>query len=132
MASAIDTALSGFNAATQRLNVSANNVANATSTRTRNADGSTSNKPYVPLQLEQSTQANGGVTTHMAPISQSSLPFYDPTNVTVDANGITQYPNVDVAQQLVQTQLSSYDAQGNLSVMKAQKNVFNSLINIIS
>ena len=132
MVNAINAAVSGFNAATQRLNVSASNIANTFSTQTTQ-NGTTTNTPYVPLQLEQSTQVPaGGVTTHTAPITPPSIQVYDPNNVAANSNGLTNYPNVDQAQQLVQAQISRYDAQGNISVIKVQDRLFQQVLNIVS
>jgi flagellar basal-body rod protein FlgC len=131
MVSAINSALSGFAAAAQRLNVSANNFANADSTQTQN-NGVVSNTPYVPQVLEQASQTTGGVTTHTQDANPPSISVYDPSNAAADANGITQYPNVDTAQQLVNAKIASYDAQGNLAVIKVQDKLFKSVLDIVS
>jgi flagellar basal-body rod protein FlgC len=132
MTSAINSALSGLAASSQRLYVSAQNIANAESTQTRQSDGTVTNEPYVPGRLAQITQAAGGVTTSVEPVNPPSVNRYDPNNAAADAAGITQYPNVDMAEQLVQTQLSLYTAQANISVIRVQDKIFQSTINIIS
>lgn len=131
MVSAINSALSGYAAATQRINVSANNIANTFSTQTLQ-NGVTVNTPYVPEQVVQSTLVAGGVTTSIEPVNPPTVPVYDPNNPAAQANRVTQYPNVDQAQQLVQTQLASYDAQANLNVIKVEDNLFKSVLNIVS
>jgi flagellar basal-body rod protein FlgC len=131
MVSAIGSALSGLAAATQRINVSANNIANSESTLTIK-DGVTLKEPYVPQKLVQLSQAEGGVTTDVQPVSPATVQRFDPNNAATDANGITAYPNVDTAQQLVETQLSLYNAQANINVLKVQDKLFKSVINIIS
>jgi flagellar basal-body rod protein FlgC len=132
MVSAINSALSGLTAATQRLNVVASNIANEDSTQTVRQDGTTASTPYVPQQLVQSSQQSGGVTTSTQAVAPASVSVNDPGNPAANANGITQYPNVDPAQQLVQAQIASYDAQGNISLLKVEKNLFQSVLNIIS
>jgi flagellar basal-body rod protein FlgC len=132
MVSAINSALSGLAAATQRINVSAQNIANADSTQTQNSDGTTANTPYVPQQLVQSSQTSGGVTTSAEPVTPPSVSIYNPSDAAANANGITQYPNVDPAQQLIQAQVASYDAQGNINVLKVESKLYQSVLNIVS
>lgn len=131
MVSAINSALSGFAAASQRLNVSANNIANAESTLTIK-DGQTLKEPYVPQRVQQVSQKEGGVRTTTQPASPATVAAYDPDNAAADANGVTQFPNVDIAQQLVQVNLAKYDAEANLSVIKVQSRMMKSVLDIIS
>jgi flagellar basal-body rod protein FlgC len=131
MVSAINSALSGYAAAVQRLNVSANNIANADSTQTV-SNGTVQNTPYVPQQVVQSSQATGGVSTSVESVNPPSIAVNDPNNPAANANGVTQYPNVDPAQQLIQAQLASYDAQGNISVLKVESKLYQSVLNIVS
>lgn len=131
MVSAINIALSGFTAASQRLSVSANNIANAESTQTQKG-GETLSTPYTPQRLAQTTEAGGGVSSHVEPVNPPTVSVYDPNNAAADANGITQYPNVDRAEQLVQVQIARYDAQANLNVIKVQDKMFRSVLDIIS
>ena len=131
MVSAINSALSGFAAASQRLNVSAQNIANAESTLTIK-NGQTVNEPYVLQRVQQIAQKEGGVTTVSQSANPPSISVYDPSNAAADANGITQYPNVDIAQQLVQVNLAKYDAEANLSVIKVQSRLNKSVLDIIS
>jgi flagellar basal-body rod protein FlgC len=132
MVNALNAAVSGFNAAAQRLNANANNIANSFSTQTQ-TNGVTTNTPYVPQQVDQTAQVPaGGVITHNASINPPSIQVYDPNNVAANAQGITNYPNVDQAQQLVGTQVARYTAQGNLDVIKVENHLLQSVINIIS
>lgn len=129
--SAINSALSGLAASFQRVNVSAQNIANTESTLTLQG-GQTLKQPYVPQRLQQSTDVSGGVTTHVEPVNPPTKSLYDPNNAAADANGITQYPNVDTAEQLVNLQIARYDAEANLSVIKVQDKLFKSVLNIVS
>lgn len=131
MVSAINSALSGFAAAVQRIDVSANNIANQDSTQTEQ-NGVATNTPYVPEQVVQSSQSNGGVSTSVQAVTPASISVNDPSNVAANAQGITQYTNVDPAQQLIAAQVASYDAQGNLSVLKVESKLYQSVLNIIS
>ena len=90
MISAINTALSGFNAATKRIDVSANNIANAQSTAT-DENGTQVNTPYVPQQVVQSSQTTGGVKANVVPVNPPATQVYDPGNAAADANGLTHF-----------------------------------------
>ncbi len=131
MVSALNAAVSGYAAATQRLNVIAQNIANAESTQTQVGE-SILNQPYVPQKLVQTSQETGGVETKSVPISPPTVARFDPNNIAADDNGITQYPNVDQASQLVESKFTLYNAQANLSVIKAQDKMLKSVLNIIS
>ncbi len=111
MISAINSALSGFTAATQRLNISAGNIANQFSTQTTNDSGKTLNSSYVPEQLTQASQTAGGVSTATQPVTPADQSIYNPSDPAANTQGVTQFPNVDTAQQLIQAQTASYDAQ---------------------
>ncbi len=132
MTLAINAAISGFSAATTRIAVSANNIANAQSTQTLDENGNVVNTPYVPEQVNQSTQTTGGVSAQVVPINPPTINYADSNNAAANASGVTQFPNVDTADQLVQAQTATYDAQGNLSVLKVQGDLFQSLLNIIA
>jgi flagellar basal body rod protein FlgC len=131
MISALNSAISGFNAASQRIAVSANNIANANSTTTSN-NGVQENTPYVPKQVNQSAQTQGGVSTSVSSVTPASVEINDQNNVAAGSNGLTKYPNIDQAQQLVNTNIATYDAQANLTVIKAQEKLFQSTLNILS
>ncbi len=95
MTSAINAALSGFNAATTQVLVNANNIANQSSAN------------YTPEQVAQTAQADGGISAQIVPA-----------------------PSNGMAQQLVQTQIASYDARANLCVVAASDKMMESLLNI--
>ena len=131
MISALNTAISGFNSATQRIAVGANNIANANNTVTYN-NGEQINAPSLPEQTTGSSQAGGVASTDTPSASPASVEISDQNNSGVGASGLTKSPNEDQAQQLVNINIASYDAQANLSVIKVQQNLFQSTLNILS
>jgi len=131
MVSAINSAISGLNAASKRLENSANNLANQFSTTTI-LNGQTSDTPYVPTDVQQVSLQTGGVATVTTPRSDATTPAYDPNNPQADANGIVNYPNVDTAQELVATQIASYDYKANLKSIKAADDLQKKLLDIIT
>jgi len=71
------------------------------------------------------------VATNTQPVNPPSIQAYDPNNAAANASGITQFPNVDRAQQLVQANIASYDARGNLAVIKVENHLLQSVLNIV-
>lgn len=125
MASSFDISLSGINAASKRLEVSANNIANQFSTKTLK-NGEASDKPYTPQRVDQVSLSTGGV--------QAQANNVNPPTVTApDAQGNpTQQPNVDQAEQLVQQNIASYDFKANLKSIQVQSDIMKSLLDIKS
>jgi flagellar basal body rod protein FlgC len=130
--SAINSALSGLSAAAQRISTSANNIANQNSTLSRDAEGNVSNKPYTPQDTSQVTAADGSVQTVTRPRNPSGVGVYDPSNPASDDSGVAQYPNVDLAQELVNTKIATYDFKANLNVLKEEDKRVGDLLDILS
>jgi flagellar basal-body rod protein FlgC len=131
MVSAIGSALSGLAAAGKRLEVTANNITNQFTTLTK-VDGETINKPYTPQRADQVSVAGGGVEVKVSDVNPASKKIFDPTNPAADANGATDYPNIDLEEQLVKQQLASYDFKANLKTIKVQNEFYKNLLDIIS
>ncbi len=126
MVSSIDISLSGLNASSKRLEVSANNIANQFSTKSADSSGQVSDTPYTPQRVDTISLSSGGVAAQVNNINPAST-------AAPDAEGnITQQPNVDQADQLVQLNIASYDFKANLKAIQAQDNNFKSLLDILS
>jgi flagellar basal-body rod protein FlgC len=132
MVSGISVALSGYNAAAARLDVSASNIANQTSTQTLGPAGQTANAPYVAQQVVQSAVLGGGVTTRTQSVAPPSVGQYDPSNPAANGQGIVQAPNVDPAQQIIGASAAQYDAQANVRVLEAQDDLAKQALNILT
>jgi flagellar basal body rod protein FlgC len=125
MVSAINTALSGLIAASTELNVSANNIANQFSTKTNN-NGQVTNTPYVPQKVDQVTLSTGGVQAVVNNVNPPTVPTINPNN----PNGVSQLPNVDTAQELVNQQIASESYQANLKTIQIANQTLQSLLDI--
>jgi flagellar basal-body rod protein FlgC len=132
MVSGISTALSGYNAAITRLDVSVSNIANQSSTQSIDQNGEMVNSPYVPQRVVQASNASGGVSTSTRPVLPASVGQYAPSVPGANAQGIVQIPNVDLTEQLANTNIASYDARANLKLFKAQDEMMQQALNIIS
>jgi flagellar basal-body rod protein FlgC len=128
----INTALSGLAAAGKRLETAANNIANQNSTRTRDADGNSTNVPFQPQEVVQTSLTGGGVKTEVRPTGDQPLRVFDPGNPDADENGFVSTPNVSLEEQIVQTKLATYDYKANLKTIAAQDKLFENLLDIIS
>jgi flagellar basal-body rod protein FlgC len=131
MVSAINSALSGIDAAERRIQNSANNIANQFSTRTV-VDGQVTNQPFVPQRIQQVSGAGGSVRTVSSDVEPATTAVFDPSNPEANSEGIVQFPNVDTAQELVAMQIASYDFKANLKTIKVEDNMQKSLLDIIS
>lgn len=127
MVSAIDTALSGLKAAGTRLSVAADNIANQSSTKTIK-DGQHSDTPYVPKRVDLVSLSNAGVQAQVRDVTPSSVTAPDPNN----PGGTQELPNVDLANELIQMKLASYDFKANIKTIKVQENLQKSLLDIVS
>lgn len=128
----MDVSASALTAQSFRMDVIAQNVANATTTRTENGD------PYrrrsvVFSEREASfadtlsavqggTDVSGGVT--VSETVEDQTPFelvYDPTHADADENGYVRMPNVDVAREYVDMISATRSYEANITVMNATK-----------
>lgn len=121
--SIFDISGSALSAQSQRLNVSASNLANADS-RT-GPDG----QPYRAKQVIFRTDGGypsgiGGV--HVAGVVDDPSPFklvYAPGDPLADQQGYIRMPNVDVVAETVNTISASRSYQANIEVMNTVKSL---------
>jgi flagellar basal-body rod protein FlgC len=134
MSSISAIALSGLNAASRRLQVSASNVANAQSTgAVPNANGTVpagAPQAYAPLQVVQSASAGGGVQTSVTRVTPSTTTVFDPQASFANQDGLVAAPNVDLAQEFVGQLLASYSFAANVAVLKTNDQNTKSLLDI--
>jgi flagellar basal-body rod protein FlgC len=128
-------ALSGMNAATRRLGVSASNVANAMSTGAlSNADGMVppgDPTAYEPLEVVQTASAGGGTQTTVTTTTPSTTTAYDPQAPFANQNGLVAAPNVDLSQEMVNQMIASYSFAANATVMTTDDRMTRTLLNIM-
>ncbi|WNN46028.1 MULTISPECIES: flagellar basal body rod protein FlgC [Winslowiella] len=118
-----DIAGSAMAAQSQRMNVSASNLANADSVT--GPDG----QPYVAKQVVFQVnaapgQATGGVK--VAQVIDDPTPaklVYQPGNPMADARGYVRMPNVDVVGETVNTLSASRSYQANVEVLNTVKSM---------
>ena len=140
---AIDTAASGLSAERLRMDVTAENLANAQTTK--GADGQPYRRKVVELQEAtpngfgatlgsalQRQGANAGV--RVAGISQDPTPnrlVYDPGHPDADARGYVSMPNVQPVTEMVDLISASRGYEANVTVMQTAKQMFSKTLDIL-
>jgi len=141
--STLSIATSGLSAASLRLDVAANNIANAlttgplpaTSGSGASAGGSSSNNSnlpavYVPLQVNQSAQSSGGTVATVSAVSPGFVAQSDPGAWFANQDGLVAAPNVDLASQFVQLLTAKYAFAANAKVVQSYADTTRSLLDI--
>lgn len=128
MNAGLATSLSGLNAAGTKLNVAANNIANAQSTK-ESKNGVETDKVFVPSKVENvSLGGSGGVKSLVNPV--------EPASFLVSQNSQTgeleKLPDVDLGEQTVDTILAKNAYKANLVTLEAQNETIKQTLDIIS
>src|SRR5215471_5344553 len=94
-------ALSGLNAASLRLQVSANNVANAYSAGPLPGSPASGSYPdaYTPERVNQGDLGGGGLRATIGAVSRATVAVSDPSAPYADGEGMVGMPKVDFASE---------------------------------
>jgi len=132
MSSISSIAVSGLNAATRRIEVSASNVANQQSTGALPAAAGSvpagAPQAYKPLQVNQTAAAGGGTQTSVTTTSPSTVAISDPQAPFANQDGLVAAPNVDLAQELIGQMVAKYSYTANLATLKADRDMSKALL----
>lgn len=134
MSSVLSIAVSGMLAASQRLQVSAMNVANMRSdgalpdAQGNYAPGAP--RAYTPLRVDQVDTANGGTRAIVSEVSPSYVATYDPSAPYANSDGMVAAPNVDIADEVVQQLMASYAYAANARVVTSYNQTVKSLFDV--
>jgi flagellar basal-body rod protein FlgC len=134
MSSILPIAASGMIAAAQRLQVSAENVANA------NSDGPSSSASaavqaqypvaYAAQQVEQVATPGGGTSAIVTNAQPATVVAYAPTAPYADANGEVAAPNVDYSTEAIHQVTARYDYAMSVQVMRVYAQMMKKLLDI--
>ena len=132
MSSISAIAVSGMNAATQRLEVSASNVANIATTGALPATNGTvaagAPQAYQPLRLNETASADGGTQTSVTAAAPSYVAVSDPQAPFANQDGLVAAPNVDISQELIDQMIASYSFTANAGILKAADQMTRTLL----
>ena len=126
--SGIDVTAGALNAQKTRLDIVAQNIANAQTTR--GPDGLPYQRKTVSFETEllrqQGTTANAASvqSVRVGSIQTDNTPgqrIYDPSHPDADSNGYVTMPNVNMAYEMVDLMTASRAYEANLSVVKNAK-----------
>ncbi|MCA6219949.1 flagellar basal body rod protein FlgC [Photorhabdus antumapuensis] len=121
--SVFDIAGSALSAQSQRLNVSASNMANADSVA--GPDGQPYRAKQVVFRVAAPVgQETGGV--RVSEIVDDPTPFrleYQPGHPLADEKGYVRMPNVDVVGEMINTISASRSYQANVEVLNTTKSI---------
>jgi flagellar basal-body rod protein FlgC len=146
MFDALDAAGSGLSAERLRMDVTAENLANANTTRT--AAGGPYRRKVVVLEqqaggsnfrTELASQMKGGSSTtatgvQVAGIALDTTPnrkVYDPGHPDADANGYVSMPNVDSVSEMVDLISASRAYEANVTAMQSAKTLFTKTLDLL-
>ncbi|HXZ00361.1 MAG TPA: flagellar basal body rod C-terminal domain-containing protein [Stellaceae bacterium] len=131
MGDPISIAVSGLNAASQRLAAAASNIANSQDTAPLTPEPGAP-QPYQPIDVAQTATPGGGTQAVEQPVTPASIPSYDPNSPYANSSGTVAAPNVDLAQQLVNANIASISYDANLKVIRTAQQMQGYLLNIFS
>ncbi|MCM5558050.1 flagellar basal body rod protein FlgC [Pleomorphomonas sp. JP5] len=123
--------LSGMQAATTRLEASAQNIANAQSSG-RLASGSTPSTAYTPVTVTQSDVKGGGVSARIVNAGDPHVPSYDPSSPDADAEGMVAAPNVDMASELVNVMTARISYEASIKTLKVGNDMLKTTLDAFS
>lgn len=122
----LSIALSGLQAATKRLGVSANNVANALTSRPTTAGNAKPAGVFKAQEAIDRTQSSGGVATAVREKSPATVVGSDPASPT----GLSAFPNVDLVEEAVNQKLALASYKANAAVIRRQQEIDDALLDI--
>jgi flagellar basal-body rod protein FlgC len=127
MLSSVSIGLSGLAAASLRLEVAANNIANAQSVGA--LPGNPGPAPYTPMQVVQS-DSGSGTAANTVPVDPAYIPTPDPQSPDANAQGQVAMPNVDLTQQVVELAMAQQSYQANLKTVQISTSTTGRLLGI--
>jgi flagellar basal-body rod protein FlgC len=142
MSTTLLTGLSGFQAASVRLDARSSNIANVQSNGplptnpgpTPGATPPVSGGPSVYQAVEPVTQATvgGGAKTLLSPTTPGYVQQYDPNSSFANSDGLVAAPNVDLAGQITASIADSAYSKTNAAIIRTGDELLRQAINLKS
>lgn len=122
----LSIALSGLTAATRRITVSANNVANALTSRPTTAGAPAPEGVFAAQEITQRSVSGGGVRADVRDRNPATVTGADPASPT----GLSEFPNVDLVEEAVNQKIALANYKANAAVIRVQQEVDDALLDI--
>jgi flagellar basal-body rod protein FlgC len=143
MFDAMEVSASGLTAERMRMDVVAQNLANANTTR--GVDGQPYRRKEVVLAerpgegsfgaaLAGAMSSGNPAGVEVAAIAEDQTPLktvYDPSHPDADANGYVQMPNVDSVAEMVDLISAQRAYEANVTAMQAAKQMFSKTLELL-
>ncbi|MFY9696110.1 MAG: flagellar basal body rod C-terminal domain-containing protein [Xanthobacteraceae bacterium] len=134
MSSILSIAASGMVAAATRLQISAENVANAKSDGPLPTAGAAVQAQYpaayTAQQVDQVAAPGGGTSAAVVAVQPATIAAYAPAALYADKNGEVAAPNVDPANEAMQQATASYTFAMNVEVMRVYSQMMKTLLDV--
>jgi len=130
--SSIDVSASGLFAQRTRLDVIANNIANATTTRTPNG-GPYKRQDVVFRQRLEESEAGGNGGVEVEAVVESNEPakmVYDPGHPDAGPDGMVAMPNVNPVQEMVDMISATRAYEANVQAINAARTMASKALDI--
>lgn len=134
MVNTISIALAGLQAASKKIEASASNIANvSTSGALDPADGPA---PYSALTTQQQTvtdpNGNGiGVEAQNIPKDPGFVPAFDPNSPFANEDGVIGVPNVDLAEEAVNLKIAEASYKASLAALETAQELSDELFRAV-
>jgi len=140
---AMNISAAGMSAQRSRLDIVAENIANAESTRTESGGPyrrrqvvfqAAEAKPQFDRVFQSSFDGHGPKGVKVASIIEDKRPFrevYDPGHPDADARGMVKMPNVNSVEEMVDMQSASRSFEANVTTMEAAKRMFQKSLELL-
>jgi len=133
--SAIDIATSGLRAQRTRMNVIANNIANAQTTRTANGGGAFRRQLTIfrgeNLGPGLDPSKFGVRVMSIVPDTSPLRTVYDPTHPDANADGIVAFPNVNLSVEMINLLSAQRSYEANVAVILSNRRMTMKALEII-
>lgn len=135
MTDVVSIALSGLGAQQKRLAATASNVANASTSGSVPANGSSApastasvSTVYKPLNVSLTSLEGGGVRADIVADETGYSLAYDPDSPYANGEGMVAVPNVDLTTEMVRLLDIKNAFKANLAVLKTQDEMLGELL----
>ena len=129
--SSIDISASGLSAQRTKLDAIANNIANATTTRTNKGGPYKRQEVVFSQHLGDLASGEGGVT--VAEVKESDAPpkmVYDPSHPDAGPDGTVAMPNVNVVEEMVDLISATRAYEANVTAITAARSMASKALEI--